>query len=152
MVDDYGEFVKRRRHILGMSQRDLAEKAGVKQPLIAAIERGRRSPSVATRAALDDALALRPSTALAARRDAVRATFRRMGLADPLVFGSVARRDDDFSSDVDLLVQFSDAHDIVDLLELEDELERILTVHVDVVDARASGGVVAHARAQAVEL
>ncbi|UUT34327.1 helix-turn-helix domain-containing protein [Microbacterium elymi] len=59
-MDDYGDFVRTRRDILGMSQRDLAERSGVKQPSIAAIERGRRDPSVAAKAALDAALRLAP--------------------------------------------------------------------------------------------
>ncbi|MFP5347853.1 MAG: multiprotein-bridging factor 1 family protein [Actinomycetes bacterium] len=48
-----------------MSQRELAERSGLKQPLIAAIEAGRRRPSDAARTALDRALAVRPSVALA---------------------------------------------------------------------------------------
>lgn len=152
METSYGQFVRARRQILGLTQRELAERSGVKQPLIAAIERGRRAPSDSTRAALDTSLAIRPSTALAARRSQVREILHGMGLPEPRVFGSVARGDDDPSSDVDLLVAFSDKHDIVDLLDLQAELEELLTVHVDVVDALANGAVVEHALAEAVAL
>lgn len=152
MVEVYPDFVRARRAILGLSQRELAQRSGVKQPLIAAIETGRRQPSESARLALDAALALRPSTALAARRSEVRAAFERARLPQPRVFGSVARGDDDVSSDVDLIVEFSDRHDIVDLLALESELEEILTVGVDIVDARADGAVLTHARAEAVVL
>ncbi|SDT70115.1 hypothetical protein SAMN04515669_6137 [Jiangella sp. DSM 45060] len=124
----------------------------MKQPLIAAIESGRRQPSDAARAALDQALAIRPSTALAARREQVRELFARAGLPQPRVFGSVARGDDDPSSDLDLIVDFTDRHDIVDLLTLEHDLEELLTVGVDVVDGRADGRVTEHARAEAVGL
>jgi predicted nucleotidyltransferase len=151
-MDGYGDFVRARRVILGFTQRALAERAGVKQPLIAAIESGRRQPSEATRAALDRALALRPSTALASRRDAVGRVFARAGLAPPQVFGSVARGEDTPGSDLDLLVEFTDAHDVVDLLALEDELHRLLTIPVDLVDARTKGRVTARAAAEAVAL
>lgn len=148
----YGDFVRRRRDILGISQRGLAQRARVKQPLIAAIESGQRRPSESARAALDRALAIRPSMALAARLSEVRDLFARAGLHQPRVFGSVARGDDQVSSDLDLIVEFTDQHDIVDLLALEHDLEDLLTVGVDVVDARAEGRVVARARAEAVAL
>lgn len=82
----------------------------------------------------------------------MRGLFTRAGLPEPLVFGSVARGDDDETSDLDLLVEFTDRHDIVDLLALEHDLQELLTVHVDVVDARADGLVSDHARAEAVAL
>lgn len=124
----------------------------MKQPLIAAIEAGHRRPSVSARAALDRALAIRPSVALMARRAEVRALFARARLRDPEVFGSVARGDDQESSDLDLIVQFTERHDIVDLLTLEHDLEELLTVAVDVVDARTSGRVLDHAPTEVVEL
>ncbi len=124
----------------------------MKQPLVAVIESGRRQPSRAARAALDKALAIRPSAALAARREQVRELFVQAGLPQPRVFGSVARGDDDASSDLDLIVEFTDRHDIVDLLALVHELEELLTVGVDVVDARADSRVTLQARAEAVGL
>jgi predicted nucleotidyltransferase len=148
----YGDFVRARRGMLGISQRDLAERAGVKQPLIAAIEAGRRRPSDSARAALDGALTIRPSVALVARREDVRALFARAGLPEPRVFGSVARGDDRESSDLDLIVEFTDQHDIVDLLTLEHDLEELLTVDVDIVDARTCRQAFDHARAEGVEL
>lgn len=142
MADDlpaegYAHFVHTRRSILGWSQRDLAERAGVKQPLISAIESGRRQPSAQARAALDHALSTRPSVALTARQEQVREMFAQAGLPEPRVFGSVARGDDRTDSDIDLLVEFSDDHDIVDLLRLEHDLEAMLTFGVDLVDARS---------------
>ncbi|MEZ5152525.1 helix-turn-helix domain-containing protein [Rhodococcus zopfii] len=148
----FGEFVRLRRALLGLSQRALADRAGVKQPLIAAIETGRREPSESARSALTTALAMRPSVALAARRDEVRECFARAGLPAPQIFGSVAREDDDTTSDLDLIVEFTDNHDIVDLLVLQQELEDLLTVRVDIVDGRSRGSAAAAARAEAVAL
>jgi len=149
---DYGTYVARRRAIVGLSQRDLARHVGVTQPLIAAIETGAKPPSQALRAALEHALAVRPSAALDARRSEVRAIFVRAGLPEPRVFGSVARGSDDIDSDLDIVVEFTDQHDIVDLLAIEEELSNLLTVPVEIVDARAAGSVADRARAEQVAL
>nr|WP_260502401.1 nucleotidyltransferase domain-containing protein [Rhodococcus aetherivorans] len=73
-------------------------------------------------------------------------------MPNPRVFGSVARGDDDFASDIDLIVDFSDRHDIVDLLGLQQALEDLLTVRVEIVDGRAGGRVGDRAREEAVAL
>lgn len=152
MTRDFATFVRVRRAILGLSQRDLAQLSGVKQPLIAAIESGRRQPSDQTRAALEHSLGTRPSVALAARRQQVRELFTRADLPEPKVFGSVARGSDRTDSDIDLMVEFSDRHDIVELLTLEDELETLLTFPVDLVDARMRGAVTGRGTTEAVAL
>lgn len=148
----YASRVRRRRQILGLSQRDLERRSGVRQPLIAAVETGARDPSSATREALDAALDMRPSMALRALHDEVVARFAEMGLPEPVVFGSVARDEDGPQSDIDLMVAFTDDHDIVDLLALEEDLAEILTFAVDVIDERADGRVAERARREAVPL
>ncbi|OOL32899.1 Cro/Cl family transcriptional regulator [Rhodococcus rhodochrous] len=152
MAVGFGDFVRLRRGILGLSQRELAERSGIKQPLIAAIETGRRQPSEPARAALTAALAIRPSQALAARRGEVRELLAEAGLPNPGVFGSVARGDDDVASDLDLIVEFTDRHDIVDLLALQQTLEDLLTVRVDIIDGRAEGRVGDRARDESIAL
>ena len=47
---------------------------------------------------------MRPSQAVAARLDEVRAVIARYPVSNPRVFGSVARGEDDEKSDLDLLV------------------------------------------------
>lgn len=147
-----GDFVRARRRMLGLTQRELAHRAGLKQPLVAAIESGRRQPSASAQRLLTEALALRPSQALSARRHEIEAVFQRAGLPQPRVFGSVARGDDDASSDLDLVVEFDEEHDIADLLSLQHELSQLLTVDVDVVDARGEGHVLDRARSEAAPL
>ena len=112
----FSERLKLRRTAAGLTQRQLAELSGVKQPLIAAIERGARAPSEAARNALEHALRVRPSALLHARRAEVLAAVARIGAKDPQVFGSVARGDDVPGSDIDLLVTFPPDADIVTLL------------------------------------
>ena len=148
----FSERLKLRRTAAGLTQRQLAELSGVKQPLIAAIERGTRAPSDAARSALEYALQVRPSALLRARRDEVLAALARIGAKDPRVFGSVARGEDDPGSDLDLLVTFPPDADIVTLLTLEEELAKILTVPVDVVSSGSSGRVLDRARVEAVPL
>lgn len=148
----FSERLKLRRTAAGLTQRQLAELSGVKQPLIAAIERGTRVPSDAARSALEQALQVRPSVLLRARRDEVLAALARIGAKDPWVFGSVARGEDDPGSDLDLLVTFPPDADIVTLLTLEEELAKILTVPVDVVSSGSSGRVLDRARVEAVPL
>lgn len=148
----FSDQLKLRRAAAGLTQRQLAELSGVKQPLIAAIERGTRVPSDAARTALERALQVRPSVLLRAKRDDVLAAVAKVGAKDPRVFGSVARGDDSPGSDIDLLVTFPPEADIVTLLTLEEELTDLLTVPVDVVSSGSSGRVLDRARAEAVPL
>lgn len=77
---------------------------------------------------------------------------RREILERPEVFGSIARGDAGVNSDIDFLVPFADAHDILDLLELEAAFEALLTVPVSVVDERSTGVVIEQAKSQAIPL
>ncbi len=150
--DAYSERLKLRRTAAGLTQRQLAELSGVKQPLIAALERGTRRPSEAARTALEGALRVRPSVLLRTMRDEVLTALASAGVTDAQVFGSVARGDDDVDSDIDMLVTFPPGADIVTLLTLEEELSALLTVPVDVVSSGSTGDVLAQARAEAVLL
>lgn len=152
MDRSYGARLRTRRELLGLSQRALAAAAGVAQPLVSAIESGRRQATAAAAAALDEQLVLRPSVALARRRAEVADAVRRYGGHDAVVFGSVALGTDAPGSDLDLMVAFEPGRDIVDLLALEAELQEILTVPVDVVSAGSTGPVARRARAEAVAL
>lgn len=147
-----GDLVRARRALLGLSQRALAQASGVAQPLISAIESGRRQPTPASTTALLGALPLRPSVALDRRRAQVAAAVRHHGGRDAAVFGSVAHGTDEPGSDLDVMVAFEDGRDIVDLLALQADLEELLTVPVDVVSAGSSGEVARRARAEAVAL
>lgn len=141
-----------RRAAAGLTQRELAEASGVKQPLIAALERGTRQPTDAVRQAIDAALRLRPSQLLEVARSRVLDLVWAAGGTDVRVFGSVATGRDEPDSDVDLLVAFPPDADIVTLLALQDELSDLLTVPVDVVSAGSSGPVLERALKEGVPL
>ncbi len=95
---------------------------------------------------------MRPSEALAGKRDAVVETVGRYPVANLRIFGSVARGDDDETSDVDLLVDPLPGLTLFKLGGLQSELETLLGVPVDVVLAnglhrRIRGRVLAEAKA-----
>lgn len=149
---EYGRRVRIRRQAAGLSQRQLADLAGIKQPYVTAIEAGRRVPSGEVGEAIDRALDVRPSALLRLLAAAVAEAVARVGASNPRVFGSVARGVDQPGSDVDLLVTFPPGSDIVDLLDLEARLSEILTVEVDVIPDGGRGPVLDRALAEAVPL
>jgi uncharacterized protein len=71
------------------------------------------------------------------RRDEILATCARNGASDVRVFGSVARGEQDESSDVDLLIDMEDGRSIWDLTGVVLELEDLLGCPVNVVEASA---------------
>ncbi len=147
-----GEWVRNRRELLDLSQRELAARVGVTQPMISAIEAGRRAPTPQLRVAIEQALALQPSAALRRRRDDIAQAVRRHGGLSVMVMGSTALGTDGPGSDLDLLVQFGPDRDILDLLALEEELSQMLTIPVDVVSTGSDGRVIESARLTAVPL
>jgi uncharacterized protein len=68
------------------------------------------------------------------RRDIIAAAARR-GAINVRVFGSVARGEQHAGSDVDFLVDFEPSRSLVDLAGLILDLQEILQVPVDVVEA-----------------
>lgn len=74
---------------------------------------------------------MKPSLALNANREAVRAAVGRRKAANPRVFGSVLRGEDHEDSDVDILVDALPGATLWDLGGLQAELQEILGVKVD---------------------
>lgn len=74
---------------------------------------------------------MRPSIALETHRDAVRVAVSRHKAANPRVFGSAVRGDDEDGSDIDILVDALPGATLLDLGGLMMALEEILGVKVD---------------------
>ena len=69
------------------------------------------------------------------RRDEILAVARRNGASDVRIFGSVARGDTTDASDLDLVVTFDRGRTLLDHAGLIGDLEDLLGVKVDVIDA-----------------
>lgn len=142
------ELVRNAREAAGMSQRELARRAGTSQAAVARYEAGRTSPAVKTLQRLLHAcgrgLTLStvelPRTDLSGRlgrhlrdhRAEVAALARSRGARNIRVFGSVARGEDGPDSDIDLLVDLDESRTLLDLAGLGAELRDLLGVPVDV--------------------
>jgi len=74
---------------------------------------------------------MRPSVALASKRDAVLALAQKRGASRVRVFGSVARGNDGEASDLDLLVDLPPGTSLLNLVALQLDIEEALGVKVD---------------------
>ncbi len=74
---------------------------------------------------------------LSAHREQIARLCRRYDVRSLKVFGSVARREAEPGSDVDLLVSFSRPVGLLHLVRLERELSDVLGVPVDLVTEKA---------------
>lgn len=75
---------------------------------------------------------MRPSMALEANKERVKEILSRFDVANPRVFGSVARGEDEDASDLDLLVDPGTEITFYDLACLQSELEAVLGCKVDI--------------------
>jgi predicted nucleotidyltransferase len=130
------------REISGLTQAELAGRAGTSRSALAAIESGTRPASDAMVERLLRASGVRPSAVLAARRDALLCVLERHGVTRVRVAGSVARGTDDLSSDVDLVIHPPEGMGGLGLATLGDEVEALLGLAVDLISDRSTGPVV----------
>jgi len=152
MMPTAGDLLRRARLRAGMSQAELARRAGVSQPVVSAYECGRREPGLDMLRRLVEAsghdLTIElaphavhrpglPDTArgrvLQRNRRALIEMAVRHDATNLRVFGSVARGDDTPTSDVDLLVDLGSRVGLLGLITLEMEMEELLGVDVDLV-------------------
>ena len=139
-----------RRARAHLTRAELAARAGTSQPAISRYEAATASPSVETLDRLLASMGARlelsvtpaprnldvrtPRLAkIRANRDLIRKAARRNHATNLQVFGSVARGDDGPDSDIDFLVDL-DVHTygLVPVMELNDELSRLLGEKIDV--------------------
>lgn len=135
----------------GLSQSQLARRAGVPQPNPSAYEAGHVQTRPETFARIL-AAAEPPSAVLQRERERVLERAGRRGASNVRVFGSIARGTDVVGSDIDLLVTFAPDASILDAAGLVLDLEELLGVHVDVVSDGAEGAIRDRAVAEAVPL
>ena len=146
-----GALLRRARRGAGLSQVELAARAGVTQSVVSAYESGRRQPSVPTLAALVEAAGHELVTdvrrqprrlsrlsgpvgrRVRRRRHDLVAAAAAHGVSGLRVFGSVARGQDRSDSDVDLLADLPTGMSLFGLARLQADLESILGTRVDLV-------------------
>ena len=141
-------LIRQARFDAGLTQAELAARASTSQAAVARYESGAVSPSVATLERLIHAagaelvlslqqatptnLSGKRATKLRRHRREVIALARQAGAVNVRLFGSVARGDDNRTSDIDLLVDFDIGRGLVPLVELADSLEQLLDERVDI--------------------
>ena len=149
-MESTAELLREARRRAGLSQSDLARRAGVTQSVVSEYEAGKRQPALPTLARLvaatghdlklglersDPSVRGLPDTPLGRRlrqhRKALLEAVHSAGASNLRVFGSVARGEDNTDSDVDLLVDLPEGTSLFAVLALEGTLERILKVDVD---------------------
>lgn len=164
-------LIREARKAAGLTQAQLAARAGTSQPAVARYESGTASPSVRTlerllraagqRVQLASELVGPPADLGGARmrrlrmhRAQIERAVRQAGAGNVRVFGSVARGQDQPESDIDLLVDFDvRAHGGIPLIRLRRVLSQLLGERVDVVTADLlRPEVAARATAEAVPL
>jgi uncharacterized protein len=148
-----GALLQQARRGAGMSQVELAVRAGVTQSVISAYESGHRQPSLPTLAALVEAAGYELVTGVRRqprrlsrlsgpvgrrvrrkRHDLIAAAAAH-GVSGLRVFGSVARGEDRPDSDVDLIADLPPGMSLFGLGRLQAELEAMLGTQVDLVPA-----------------
>lgn len=154
---DAAAVLREARRRAGLTQVELAQRAGVTQSMISAYESGRREPALRTLAALVRATGLDLTVSLREpadhghgralsgpigrivrqrRRDLVAAATAH-GASNLRVFGSVARGQERPDSDVDLVADLPPTLGLLGLARLQADLESVLDGHrIDLVPAR----------------
>ena len=150
-------LIKEARTAAGLTQAELARRAGTSQPAVAAYESGDKIPTVTT---LERLLRVAGATLTASHprsggrtrrlprlihdhRREILETAERHHATNVRVFGSVARGQDTDRSDIDLLVDMDPGRSLLEQVRLRRALAELLGVEVDIV---TSGGLLGRDR------
>jgi len=148
-VTSAAELLRSARERARLTQRELAERAGVAQSVISVYEAGRRQPSVQTLASLIEAtgqrlrLVVEPQarpagsllSTIQARTAEIQSLATEHGVTVVGVFGSVARGEVSEASDIDLLIDLGPGTGLFALGRLRAGLADLLGASVDLVPA-----------------
>ena len=74
---------------------------------------------------------MRPSEVLPLHRETIRQLVLEAGMANPRVFGSVVRGEDNEESDLDILVDPSPKTDLLDVVRLQRLISTLVGLRVD---------------------
>ena len=134
-TDDAPALIRAARLDAGLSRVQLAQRAGLNEneSVLTQVESGARAVSDELLEVVLRAAGYRPSLPLAMQADKILACAESHGLSNLRVFGSSVRGEDDFDSDIDLLVTPSTSTDLFDLALFVDDVERLTGFPTDVV-------------------
>ena len=150
-----GRLLREARKRAGLSQVELALRAGITQSVVSAYESGRRQPSLPTLMDLVRATGMDLVLEVAVpdhrldrltgplgrrvveRRDRLKVAAAEHGLSHLRVFGSVARGQDGPDSDVDLLADLPEDMSLIGLGTAERALSEVLEAPVDLIPERS---------------
>lgn len=132
-TENPGELIRAARRDAGLTQSELARRAGLRQPSLAQMESGARNVSEDMLERVLEAADYRPSLAVAQYFDEILTCASARGLRNVRVFGSVARGEDGFDSDIDLLVTPDRGVDLFDLALFIDDIQKLTGFPVDAV-------------------
>lgn len=150
--DHAPQIVRAARTDAALTQRALAERAGLQQANIAEIELGRRSVSADLLSRLLQAADYRPAIPTTQRAEEIASIGRELGISNIRVFGSVARGEDHFDSDLDLLVDLDPSASTLTAFAFPSLVEDLIGFPVDMVIDEGDSPYLARIRAEAVPL
>ena len=131
--------LKQRREEAGLTQAQLAALADTSQSRLSSYESGTAIPNPRTRSRLRAAARLLPGDELDQHRDDIKRLAHTCGLDNVRVFGSVARNEDVYVSDIDPLVTPREGISVYDLTEFAMPVEKLTGYEIDVVSDRGRG-------------
>jgi uncharacterized protein len=158
------ELVLQLRERAGVTQTELAQRAGMAQSAISDYERGRKEPSLSTlqrlAAAVDlvaeiqfaPALTVKTLASLRRKRAAILDICTKHGASNPRVFGSMATGSAGPDSDIDFVVDLAPGRTLFDVAGLHDDLVELLGREVDILTPGSLRGRLAHVSLEAVPL
>lgn len=127
------ELIRLARQAAGFSQAELAERAGLRQSHIAAMEGGQRAVSAEMLTRVLRAARYRPSVPLELHADDIVRIGDQAGIRNLRIFGSTIRGEDTYSSDIDLLVAVDEGRSYLDVATFINRIEDLTGFDVDVV-------------------
>ena len=166
---DSSQIIEEVRRLAGLTQSELALRAGTSQAAVARYENGISNPSTATLQRLTRAagyevrvqivpvkasnLNTKRAAKLRKKRGEINSLLARAGASNPRIFGSVARGEDAELSDIDLLVDFDTSRGLLPIIELNSKLSKLLGERVEVSPAGAlKSSILENALSEAVPL
>ena len=166
---DSSQIIEEVRRLAGLTQSELALRAGTSQAAVARYENGISNPSTATLQRLTRAagyevrvqivpvkasnLNSKRAAKLRKKRGEINYLLARAGASNPRIFGSVARGEDAELSDIDLLVDFDTSRGLLPIIELNSKLSKLLGERVEVSPAGAlKSSILENALSEAVPL